>query len=178
MLRVLFNSDSFKNARFAKVKSPAELVAGVMRLVDDYTSPKPNIQNIANACTYMGQDLFNPPTVEGWHTGQEWIDSGAMVERVKFAADQVGDIGKPGVRRIADRLASSGPSMTAEQLVDGCLDLVGPVVVSQARRTELIAHVDRGGEVRSGTHEERQTFNERVVMLLQLIVAVPEFQFS
>ena len=68
--------------------------------------------------------------------------------------------------------------MTAEQLVDGCLDLVGPVVVSQARRTELIAHVDRGGEVRSGTHEERQTFNERVVMLLQLIVAVPEFQFS
>ena len=38
MLRVLFNSDAFKNARFAKVKSPAELVCGTLRLVEDYTS--------------------------------------------------------------------------------------------------------------------------------------------
>ena len=151
---------------------------GVMRLVDDYTSPKPDIQNIANACTYMGHDLFNPPTVEGWHTGQEWIDSGAMVERVNFAADQVGDISKPGVRRIVESLAALGVFMTPEQLVDGCLDLIGPVGVSPARREELIAHVSRGGEVRCGTHEERQSFDERVARLLQLIVAAPEFQFS
>ena len=40
MLRVLFNSDSFKNARFAKVKSPTEVVIGTMRLVDDFKTPK------------------------------------------------------------------------------------------------------------------------------------------
>ena len=40
MLKVLFNSEFFKNARFAKVKSPAEAVIGTMRLVDDMTSPK------------------------------------------------------------------------------------------------------------------------------------------
>ena len=70
VLRVLFTSDFFKNSRFTKVKSPAELIAGVMRLVDDYTSPKPNIHEIAAACGYMGQELLNPPTVEGWHTGR------------------------------------------------------------------------------------------------------------
>ena len=92
MLRVLFNSEFFQNSRFTKVKSPAELVAGVMRLVDDYTEPKPNIHEIMLASSYMGQDLLNPPTVEGWHTGKEWIDSGALVERVNFASNQVGGL--------------------------------------------------------------------------------------
>src|SRR5919106_1292325 len=65
VMRVLFNSDFFKNARFKKVKSPAELVVGVMRMVDDYTSPKPFSHEISSAASYMGQDLLNPPTVEG-----------------------------------------------------------------------------------------------------------------
>ena len=39
----------------------------------------------------MGQELMNPPSVEGWHTGKEWIDTGILVERVNFAAEQVGD---------------------------------------------------------------------------------------
>ena len=81
MLRVLFNSEFFKKARFAKVKSPAEAVIGTMRLVGDFSSPQPGIYPITMEMVYMGQDLLNPPTVEGWHTGKEWIDSGTLVER-------------------------------------------------------------------------------------------------
>ena len=33
----------------------------------------------------------NPPSVESWHTGQEWIDGGALVRRVNFAAKFLGD---------------------------------------------------------------------------------------
>jgi hypothetical protein len=89
----------------------------------------------------MGQDLLNPPTVEGWHTGKEWIDSGALVERVNFASSKVGDTSKPGVRRMIERLEALGLSVSAERLVDACLDLVGPLEVSSARREELISHV-------------------------------------
>jgi uncharacterized protein (DUF1800 family) len=178
MLRVLFNSDFFNDSRFKKVKSPAELVAGVMRLVDDYTTLQPNTHEIAFASAYMGQDLLNPPTVEGWHTGREWIDSGALVERVNFAADRVGDISKPGVRRIVARLEGQGPTMTAEQLVDSCLDLAGPVPVSETRRDELVAHVRREGAIRCGTAAEKQEFEHRVTGLLQLVVASREFQFA
>ena len=177
-LRVLFNSDFFKNARFTKVKSPAELVAGVMRLVDDYTSPKPRVHEIAGACGYMGQELLNPPTVEGWHTGREWIDSGALVERVNFAANQVGDLSKPGVARIVERLMALGPTMTTEELVDGCLEFAGFVPVSRERRDELIAHVAIGGDLRWGTPEDRDTFGHRVTRLLQLIVSSREYQFA
>jgi uncharacterized protein (DUF1800 family) len=178
MLSVLFNSQFFKDSRFTKVKSPAELVAGVMRLVDDYTSPKPRVHEIAAACGYMGQELLNPPTVEGWHTGREWIDSGALVERINFASNQVGDLGKPGVRRIVDRLCAHGPNMTPEELVDRCLELAGHVPVSQNRRQELIDHVRSGGDLRSGTTEEREAFGPRVARLLQLIVASREYQFA
>jgi len=40
MLRVLFNSDFFKDARFARMKSPAELVASVIKLVGTYKFPE------------------------------------------------------------------------------------------------------------------------------------------
>ena len=95
VLRVLFNSDFFKNARFTKVKSPAEVVMGTMRLVKDHTEVKPGLRPIATECVYMGQALLNPPTVEGWHTGREWIDSGTLVERINFVADQVGNMELP-----------------------------------------------------------------------------------
>ena len=68
--------------------------------------------------------------------------------------------------------------MTVEQLVDACLDLVGPVLVSDARRSELVAHVRREGEVRCGTADEKQEFKNRVTGLLQLVVASREFQFA
>ena len=75
-LRVLFLSDFFKNARFAKIKSPAEVVVGLMRLAGGFEFPGPGIGNLSKNPTYMGQELLNPPSVEGWHTGAEWINSG------------------------------------------------------------------------------------------------------
>ena len=84
MLRVLFNSDSFKSSRFSKVKSPADTVVGTIRLVGDWTSPKPGIKVVFDEMKYMGQELLNLPSGEGWHTGKEWIDGGTLVERINF----------------------------------------------------------------------------------------------
>ena len=174
MLKVLFNSEFFKEARFAKVKSPAEAVIGTMRLVDDFTSHKPGLQPIALVMGYMGQDLTNPPSVEGWHTGKEWIDSGTLVERINFAADQVGNTDLPGVRSIIGRLRSEGPTMSPEQLVDGCLDMLGGYELAEESRSKLVAHAAQGSELRTGTEE----FARRVGQTLQLIVATQEYQFA
>ena len=95
MLRLLFHSDAFKSARFAKVKSPVETVMGTMRLVGDWNSPKPGFEWIFDEMKYMGQELFNPPSVEGWHTGREWIDGGTLVHRINFTAGYVGDVNYP-----------------------------------------------------------------------------------
>ena len=174
MLRVLFNSDFFKEARFAKVKSPVETVIGTMRLVGDFTSPKPGLHPIAMEIRYMGQDLINPPTVEGWHTGKEWIDSGTLVERINFAADQVGNVNLPGVRSIIDRLASDASTLSPERLVDGCLDMLGAYELSDETRGKLLAHASREGDLAAGTAD----FDRRVGQMLQLIVSTQEYQFA
>ena len=178
VLRTLFNSDFFKNARFAKIKNPAEVVVGTMRLVKDHTEVKPGLYPIAMENIYMGQDLLNPPTVEGWHTGREWIDSGTLVERINFVADQVGNLELPGVKLIVDRMSAGTSSMAPEAFVDGCLELIGPAEVSEKSRGSLIEHARSGGELRRGTEEERGRFARRVAQMLQLIVATAEYQYA
>ena len=121
-----------------------------------------------------GQDLLNPPTVEGWHSGREWIDSGTLVERINFVADQVGDVNTPGIRAIIDRLSSEGATISAERVVDGCLDMLGAYELPKDTRGQLIARAQKDGELRTGTEE----FAQRVGQILQLIVTTQEYQFA
>ena len=173
MLRVMFNSDWFKSARFEKVKSPAETVAGTMRLVQDFTSPKPGLHPIAMEIRYMGQDLMNPPTVEGWHTGQEWIDSGTLVERINFTADQMGNVALPGVKAIIDRLSSEDINEPAA-VVDRCLDRGGAYSPPEETRADLVEHISKSGDLKPGT----DSYGGMVAQTLQLIVATQEYQFA
>ena len=173
MLRTLFNSDFFKDARFAKVKSPAETVAGTMRLVQDFTHPKPGLHPIAMEIRYMGQDLMNPPTVEGWHTGAEWIDSGTLVERINFTADQVGNTDLPGVQAIIGRLTAEGVAAPAP-FIDRCLDMLGSYRLPEETRSYLQEHIEKGGPLEPGGAD----YAQRVAQTLQLIVSTQEYQFA
>ena len=110
MLRVLFNSDFFKEARFTRVKSPAELVINTLRAsgtYDDIDAADTTVFTVMEEAGFMGQKLTNPPSVEGWHTGEEWINSGALVDRVNFASRYFGDCGNSGVMKMATRVKSS-----------------------------------------------------------------------
>ena len=179
-LRFIFNSDFFKDeaVRFAKVKNPAEVIAGTIRLIGDYQEPKPGVMHLALETGYQGQELINPPSVEGWHTGSEWIDTGALVRRVNFVASLLGDASKPGVRSIIDKLGSR-ESMTADEMVDGCLELLGAIQLEEGTRQQIVTHVESGGEVRRGsTEEEVAAFGRRVTEVLQLIASAREYQFA
>ncbi|MCE2463868.1 MAG: DUF1800 domain-containing protein, partial [Dehalococcoidia bacterium] len=177
MLRVLFLSDFFKNARFARVKSPAELVIGTVRMAGNFTSPRLGFQDLAFECTYQGQELLNPPSVESWHTGQEWIDGGALVRRVNFAAKLLGDSTLPGVRAIISKLWERG-TLSPADLVNGCADLVGPLDIGDQTRSELLAHAEKGGDLHWGTEQEIKTSEKRVAVMLALIAASKEYQFA
>ncbi len=176
-LRVLFNSDFFKNARFARLKSPTEVVVGTLRLVGGAEFPAPGLGDLSRQPCYMGQDLLNPPSVEGWHTGVEWINSGSLMRRVNFTADLVGDTRRPGIQSMVRRLREQGVA-TPEQLVDGCLDLLGPLEVAGESRKELVGFVSESGGVAWDTGENIAAATERVGELLQLIVSLREYQYA
>jgi uncharacterized protein (DUF1800 family) len=178
VLRVMFNSDFFKEARFARLKSPTEVVVSTLRMVGGSTQfPAPGIGDLSRQPNYMGQDLLNPPSVEGWHTGAEWINSGSLMRRVNFAAELVGDTSNPGVQSMISRLHAQD-ARTPEQLVDGCLDLLGPLEVAPESRTELIGFAAEHGEFKWDTAEAQTTSSERIGELLQLIVSLREFQYA
>jgi len=179
MLKVLLNSDTFKQARFAKVKNPAEVVAGTLRMVGEHVGElKPGLFELSQFPKYMGMDLMNPPTVEGWHTGHEWIDSGTLVERINFAADFLGKTELPGVKDMIKRLAAQGQTLSPEQLVDGCADLVGCLNMSDATRSELVAHAQKGGDLRHSNAQEQAEFSSRAGEMFQMIAATAEYQFG
>ena len=165
VMRTLLNAEFFKQARFAKVKSPAEFVAGVLKFSGTLDDPTPLMGALQGAMGAMGQKLMDPPSVEGWHTGKEWIDGGTLMERVNFAVQQVGDPESPGTQAVASRLENGGAA-AAETLVDGCLEAAGPLEASDETREALL----EGAE--AGDHDER------VARMLTLVVATPEYQFA
>ena len=177
MLRTLFNAEFFKAARYSRVKSPAELVIGAARLAGNYQGPRPGFNQLAFECAYQGQELLNPPSVESWHTGAEWIDGGALVRRVNFAAGLLGDTTLPGVQAIIGNLRQRGV-LTPTQMVASCLELAGPLEVSDATYAELLAQARQGGDVRWDTEAARADAERRAGVLLALIAASRDFQFA
>jgi uncharacterized protein (DUF1800 family) len=179
VLRTLFNSAYFKSekARYARVKGPIELVVGAVRMAGSFQEPTFGADQLARQSFYMGQGLLQPPSVEGWHEGPEWIDSGALVERVNFVSKEMGNVMNPGVRSIIDRLAEGG-NLTSEALVDQCLDLIGPLEVSDATRAILIEFANKQGEVNLEGHQPGDDAEQKVGDILRLMTATREFQLA
>ena len=188
MLALLFRSDFFRApaARFARVKSPAEVVVGTLHLVGDFKFPRTGAMDAALECRYMNQDLLNPPSVEGWHTGREWIDSGSMVERINFVADQLGNPSHPGVQDILTRVqtaasptptaagptpTAAGPAPTGAAIVTHCLRLLGCITLRDDNRQALSAQAT--ALLAAGATIETTTLNA-----LRMIGATREYQFA
>ncbi len=181
LLRTLFHSNYFKSesARYARVKAPVELLVGAIRLAGSYQKPTLGANQLAYQGLFMGQGLLAPPTVEGWHEGMEWIDSGALVERINFVAKELSDVSKPGVRAIIDRLATEdGGTLTPEQLVDRCLDLVGPVAADDETRVALVDYAANQGDLNLQACEPGDASEQRVGNMLRMIASTREFQLA
>ncbi len=174
MLRVLFDSDVFKNARFSRIKGPIETVVGTLRLVGDWNTPKPGFEVLFDEMKHMGQEILNPPSVEGWHTGKEWIDGGTLVRRINFIADYVADVTQPGIQNIVQKLSAEGPTISPVGLVDGCLRLLGCYELEPETRQMLISQAEKSGDLPTGS----QAFPGQVTQVLQMIVATKEYLYA
>ncbi len=178
VMRVLFNADFFKRSRFTKVKSPAELVVGTVRLAGGHRYPDVDDIALALETGYMGQQLLDPPSVEGWHTGPEWINSATLMSRVNFASQQFAHVDAPGTRSIIDRVRAQGSRQSPQRVVDACLDLMGPLSVDARTRQQLVDHLAAAGDIEFERVGDSASAAERIGELLQLIVSTREYQLA
>jgi hypothetical protein len=126
----------------------------------------------------MGQRLLDPPSVEGWHTGSEWINTASLMARVNFAADQFADANLPGVRDLVNRVMSQEADQSPDSLVDTCLDLVGPLTLADSTRETLRDHAAECLQARQRAENLEEARIGDILQMLQLIVATREYQLA
>ena len=127
----------------------------------------------------MGQGILNPPSVEGWHGAEEWVNTGAMMQRVNYASKVLGDVSRPGVTAMLEAVKPLVEDGDAGAVVDECLSLLGYLELDDETREAIVnfAREQIGGL--SGQGEARNAAAGQVVVaVLQLCVATREFQLA
>jgi uncharacterized protein (DUF1800 family) len=189
MLRALFTSPAFYSPRAyrALVKSPVELVVGLLRQLGAATSGA----TLPGATTRMGQALFNPPNVAGWPGGARWLNTTTWLERVNFCnqvltgrndantivPDPAGALGRHELRTPADIV-----DYYAGLLLDGQLPAESRAALLdylQEGAAPPAAARPAGGRPASAALPGNAVFVDRKVRgLLYLLLASPHYQLA
>lgn len=85
LMREIFLSEWFYEAqnRGSKIKSPVDLVAGMMKNLHIEFE---NELALAFLQKSLGQSLFNPPNVAGWPGNRSWVDNSTLMIRLNLPA--------------------------------------------------------------------------------------------
>jgi uncharacterized protein (DUF1800 family) len=150
--------------RYARYSSPAEFVARSLKevgwagfSVNDALTPMVN----------MGQQLYEPPDVNGWEWGRGWISSGTMLTRMNFAS-QLASNQKFNLRDIA-RAARQSPDAVLALMLDR---LTAPTFGREPRQA-LLDYAQAGGAW-TGSDTQLAT---KAAGLAHLIVGSGDYQF-
>lgn len=138
MVRRLLLSSQFRDPAnyYKRYAWPVEFVVRALKevgwtgfSVNDALSPLAN----------MGQQLLDPPDVNGWEPGPGWFTSGAMLARMNFAAQLATN------QKFNLRDAARGHGSTPEALVEHVLDRLTPPEYDGAAHAALTDYVHAGG---------------------------------
>ena len=85
LMRYLFLQDWFYSPGYMgnKIKSPVELVAGLLRQFNGQVNSHMELFKTSKA---LGQVLFSPPNVAGWPGGKAWVDNSTLLLRLSLGA--------------------------------------------------------------------------------------------
>src|SRR4029077_1179377 len=180
VMHALLMAPCFRSRKhyLSKLKMPVELIVTIVRPTGTDREPTPDIDRLVDAAASMAQEPFNPPSVKGWDGGRTWIDTGLLVERVNFAAAELGDWTRPGVTYFVQQVAEQGPRVTPEQAVDAAAWFLGPIQLADSSRQSLVDHMRQDGDITFGSESEHEVSARRLAGLLQLVSATPAFQFN
>ena len=164
-LRDLFKSKYFRNENiyYKRIKSPAELVVNSVRLSGGFEIPSEEVYKATISSGLMGQPLLNPTSVEGWQGGEEWINTGSVIERINFCSDVLGDSKKVLVRKILKR------NPQKEDLLRISCEELGYFELHESTEKELISYIN---------DSEFKIDEEYAGILIKLIVSSREFQMT
>jgi uncharacterized protein (DUF1800 family) len=84
--RIFLSRDFYSLASVGtQIRSPVQLAVSTYHKMG--LANVPGVPDFNQATGTLGQQLFAPPTVAGWASGQSWITPGLLLERANFARD-------------------------------------------------------------------------------------------
>ena len=138
MVRMILLSPQFKDpsSYYKRYSWPVEFVARSLKEVgwNGYS-----VNSALNPLISMGQQLFEPPDVNGWELGPGWFSSGAMLARMNFAANLANN------QRFNLRDQSRGNVDSPESMVSFMLDRLTPPEFASDAYNALVDYARSGG---------------------------------
>jgi uncharacterized protein (DUF1800 family) len=174
----MFLMDEFYSDRamFGQIKSPTEFAIGALRQLSlNFDDGRP-YQAISGLMSTMDQDIFNPPTVAGWDGDLSWINTSTLLVRYNAANT---------ITQFDQRRFGTGfnPEMLVqsygtdpEAIVDGMLDQLGPLEISDDTRFLLVEYLT-DGDLTNFTIDNL-TLQSKVRGLAHLVMSLPEYQLN
>ncbi|HKV99853.1 MAG TPA: DUF1800 domain-containing protein [Vicinamibacterales bacterium] len=164
VVRAVLASDQFRSATFKRYSWPAEFVPRSLKevgfvgfSVNDALTPMVN----------MGQQLFEPPDVNGWELGPGWFSTARTLARMNFAA-QLATNQKFALRDLARPFKQS-----PDTLVNFVVDMLNVPQPSGDVYGALTDYVRAGG---TWTGSETQLLN-KAGGLFHLVTGSGQYQF-
>jgi uncharacterized protein (DUF1800 family) len=114
----------------------------------------------------MGQQLFEPPDVNGWALGAGWFSTGSMLARMNFAAQLATN------QKFNLRDAARPHAQTPEALVTHVLDRLTPKEYSTSSHVALMDYA-RTGATWPASEAQLAT---KVAGLVHLVVGSGDYQ--
>ena len=187
VMRTLLLSPQFASSKAyrARIKSPAEFVAGTYRALNMQGSGK----GLESATAVMGQTLFDPPNVAGWpadKVSELWLNSGTGMARLNYI-DALISGNHNAQARISDAidiqgLVNSNTIDSPERFVDFFSAVLLDGVIDNARRTQFINYFTQQNVGKSDAHitltNGKSYPISNVRGTLYLILASPEYQLN
>ncbi|HXG63471.1 MAG TPA: DUF1800 domain-containing protein [Blastocatellia bacterium] len=190
LARAIFTSKEFfsDRARFALIKQPAELVVGTIRMLGGEYEPgvpgrgqQLNSNILAAFSRLMGQDIFNPPDVNGWDLGLAWVSTATMLERFNFGNAFVSNRNinnRPGIFITNEQLAKY-TKPKAKKTVKEFLRVMGRLNVDKTTRANLQTYLETDDAGNPTTWAVTDaTIDEKVRGLVHQIICLPEYQLN
>jgi uncharacterized protein (DUF1800 family) len=114
----------------------------------------------------MGQNLFEPPDVNGWDAGKGWFSSGSMLARMNFAQSVASS------RQTQLAAAAQPYAQSSEHVLSWALDSIRTAPMDDAFRADLGSYLVANGPW-TGSTAQLQT---KAPGLVRLIAGTPEYQ--
>ena len=166
MVRRLLLSSQFRDPDnyFKRYSWPVEFV---VRSLKEVGWAGFSVNDALTPLVNMGQQLFEPPDVNGWELGQGWFSSGAMLARMNFAAQLATN------QKFNLRDAFRGHADSPEAVVTHALERLSPPEYDPLAYGALVDYASAGGAW-TGSDAQLATKASGVV---HLIVGSGEYQF-